>query len=59
MKIEGNITCEEAIQYYRKQLQRAEINLSNANSRGDVRAVNNLNRKILIYRFTIEYLSNN
>lgn len=49
-------TCKEAIQYYNTQLSRAEINLANAEARGDVRAVNNIQRKIRIYKFTIDFL---
>lgn len=56
MSADNITTCQEAIKYYNLQLSRAEINLANAESRGDVRAVNNIQRKIRIYKFTIDFL---
>jgi len=47
---------KEAIKFFRVQLSRAKINLKGAHDRGDERAVNNIQRKIDIYRYTIEQL---
>lgn len=48
--------AEEAIRYYKAVLARAFSNLKNAEDRGDVRAVANIERKIEIYEYTIKLI---
>ena len=46
----------EAIKFYKTQLNRCRINLLAAKQRNDVKAIENLERKIGIYGYTIEVL---
>lgn len=52
------IDPKEAIKFFRVQLNRCKINLLAANQRKDERAVQNIQRKIEIYEYTIEVLHN-
>ena len=45
-----------AIDFYNNLLNRAEINLKDAQKRHDIRATQNIERKILIYRYTIDLI---
>ena len=47
---------KEAIKFYRVQLNRCKINLIAAKQRNDERAVQNIQRKIEIYDYTIKEL---
>lgn len=48
---------KDIIRYNKAQLKRANLNLDNAEKRGDTRAVKNILRKIGIYELTIELVS--
>lgn len=50
------LTPEDAIQFYKALQARAEINLKNAEKRHDKQAVYNIQRKILIYKYTLNIL---
>lgn len=50
------IDPKEVIRFYRTQLNRCKINLHGAKDRQDERAVNNIQRKMDIYEYTIEQL---
>lgn len=52
------IDPKEAIKFYKTQLNRCRINLFAAKQRNDTKAVENLERKIAIYGYTIEVLKN-
>lgn len=47
---------KDIIKFYKTQLNRCRINLFAAKQRNDVKAVENLERKIGIYEYTIEVL---
>jgi hypothetical protein len=50
--------AKDAIKYYKTQLNRCRINLFAARQRNDTKAVENIERKIRIYEYTIEVLKN-
>lgn len=50
------LTLEDVIQFYKTLQARAEINLKNAEKRHDKQAVYNIQRKILIYKYTLNIL---
>lgn len=50
------VTMTDCIKHFQVLERRAQINLDNAVKRKDTRAINNLNRKIEIYQFTIGIL---
>lgn len=52
------IDSKEAIKFYKTQLKRCKINLNGAKQRNDNKAVENIERKIRIYKYTIEVLKN-
>ena len=47
---------KEVIKFYKTQLNRCRINLFAAKQRNDVKAVENIERKMRIYEYTIEVL---
>ncbi len=47
---------KEAIKFYKTQLNRCRINLFAARQRNDTKAVENIERKIGIYEYTVEVL---
>ena len=47
---------KEAIKFYKTQLNRCRINLFVAKQRNDVKAGENIERKIQIYEYTVEVL---
>lgn len=47
---------KEAIKFYKTQLNRCRINLFAAKQRNDVKAIENIERKMQIYEYTIEVL---
>lgn len=47
---------KEAIKFYKTQLNRCRINLFAARQRSDTKAVENIERKMRIYEYTIEVL---
>ena len=49
---------KEAIKYYKTQLNRCRINLFAAKQRNDVKAAENIERKIRIYEYTVQVLKN-
>lgn len=50
------IDPKEAIKFYRVQINRCRINLFTAEQRNDVKAVENIERKIRIFEYTVEVL---
>lgn len=50
------LTLEDVIQFYKTLQARAEKNLKNAEKRHDKQAVYNIQRKILIYKYTLAIL---
>lgn len=55
--IQNASMAENATRYYRALMYRAERNLEAAKERGDTRAVENIKRKIEIYKYTIKLIS--
>lgn len=51
-----SVRAEVCIRFYNGLLNRAEINLKDAQKRGDTRAEENIKRKISIYRYTVDVL---
>lgn len=51
--VEIPVSVEDLTRFYKAQLRRTKRNLTAARQRGDLRAVTNINRKILIYKETI------
>ena len=49
---------KDAIKFYKTQLNRCRINLFVAKQRNDVKAVQNIERKIRIFEYTLEILTN-
>lgn len=47
---------QDAIKFYKTQLKRCQINLFAAKQRNDMKAVQNIERKIRIYEYTVEVL---
>jgi len=47
---------QEAIKFFRVQLNRSKINLKGAQDRGDQRAEANILHKMSIYQYTLEIL---
>lgn len=55
MKIETFVaTPSDVVRFNKMQLGRAKTNLLNAQKRGDRRAVANIQRKMVIYQYTID-----
>lgn len=50
------IEPKEAIKFYKTQLNRCRINLFAAKQRNDTKAVENIERKIRIFEYTLEIL---
>lgn len=50
------IDSKEAIKFFKVQLGRCKINLQGANDRRDQRAIENIQRKMEIYQYTINAL---
>ena len=50
------IDPKEAIKCYKTQLKRCKINLDGAKDRRDYKAVDNIQRKINMYEYTIEVM---
>lgn len=47
---------KDAIRFYKTQLKRCKINLDGAKDRRDYKAVDNIQRKINMYEYTIEVM---
>lgn len=57
MKLPENVfvaTPSDVVRFNKTQLGRAKTNLLNAQKRGDRRAVANIQRKMVIYQYTID-----
>ncbi len=50
------IDAKEAIRFFKIQLGRCKINLQGATDRRDQRAVENIQRKMDVYKYTIQCL---
>ena len=50
------IDPKKAIKFYKTQLKRCKINLDGAKDRRDYKAVDNIQRKINMYEYTIEVM---
>ena len=51
--VEIPVSVEDLTRFYKTQIRRTKRNLTAARQRGDLRAVTNINHKILIYKETI------
>ena len=47
---------KDAIRFYQGMLKRSQINLGDAKTRNDKKAVKNIERKIKIFEYTLEML---
>ena len=53
---DGYSMLSEAIRHYNTLCHRAEINLKDAHKRNDEKAIQNINRKLNIYKYTLSVL---
>lgn len=50
------VSADDVVRFNKTQLGRAKANLENALARGDKKAADNIQRKIAIYEYTIQYM---